>query len=206
MNKKWREGRKVSYTIEYNKQVFYIEKDNQKFYFLFVRRGDNNVRDADTNLRSKSWYLVAKGTEKELWKEIGKKLGSVEGGTIQKAKGWEDTEWYTAEEYIKQYRSKIKNAKPLDTMLNSFNIEAYIYLREEIIADNPIAQTLRELISKYEIKSKGLYLYDKTKTLYPYRIQDSSVLEEFLLKMPLAYTDDFHSGFHIEKERKKRWY
>lgn len=198
----------MSYTIEYNKQVFFKEIDNQKIYFLFVRRGDNNVREVDTNLRSKTWYLTKKGTEKELWKYIGGLLGSVEGGMIQKSKGWEETEWYTAEEYIKQYRSKIKNAKPLETMLESFDIGANIYLRDDILEDDENVQLLKQLISKYGMKSNGTYFYDKSKKQYRNIITNSSMLEDFLVNMPTVYTEACHAGFNINKvitKRNKRW-
>lgn len=199
----------MSYTIEYNKQVFYKEFDNQKIYFLFVRRGDNNVRDAYTNLRSKRWCLVTKGTEKELWKYIGGLLGSVEGGMIQKSKGWEETEWYTAEEYIKQYRSKIKNAKPLETMLESFDIGVTIYLREGVLEDNDNARMLKQLILKYGMKSNGTYFYDNSKKQYQNTITNSVMLEDFLVTMPTIHTDEYHAGFDINKvvtKRNKRWY
>lgn len=193
----------MSYTIEYNKQVFYKEFDNQKIYFLFVRRGDNNVRDAYTNLRSKRWCLVTKGTEKELWKYIGGLLGSVEGGMIQKSKGWEETEWYTAEEYIKQYRSKIKNAKPLETMLETFDIEVNIYLREGVLEDNDNARMLKQLILKYGMKSNGTYFYDKSKKQYQNTITNSAMLDDFLVTMPTIHTDEYDINKAVTKRNKR---
>ncbi|PLS19470.1 hypothetical protein CVD28_03375 [Bacillus sp. M6-12] len=201
----------MSYTIEYNKQVFYIEEGNEKLYFLFIRQGDNNVREADTNLRSKDWYLVEKGTEKDLWKYIGKRMGSVVGGGIQKSKGWEETEYFTPEDYIKQYRSKIKNAKPLDTMLDSFTMEAYIYLRDEFTndKDKKVEATLRKFIQAYEMSSYGTYYYDKTKIGYSVSIKDTETLKDFLMNMPKGWQEDYQSGFKIEKHttrRSRRWW
>lgn|GEM_PF-4888904 len=33
----------MSYTIEYNREIFFTESDGVKEYFLFIRQGDNNV-------------------------------------------------------------------------------------------------------------------------------------------------------------------
>ena len=94
--------------------VFYTKENGEKKYYLFVRQGENNVYDMN-NVRAKDWYFEGCGIEKELWKRIGVRAGCVEGGSLQKSLGWTKTEEYTIEEYIKQYRSKIKNAKPLET-------------------------------------------------------------------------------------------
>lgn len=204
--KKREEGVHMSYTIEYNKQIFYIEEGNEKLYFLFIRQGDNNVREADSNLRAKSWYLVEKGSEKDLWKTIGRRMGSVVGGGIQKAKGWEETEYFTPEEYIKQYRSKMKNAKPLESMLDSFQINAYIYLRDEFTneKDKAVESVLRNFIEKYNMSSYGTYFYDKTKIGYIVSIQDTETLKDFLLNMPRGWESDYQTGFQIEKPSKRR--
>lgn len=198
----------MSYTIEYNKQVFYIENENgDRTFLLFIRQGDNNVRDAHSNLRAKDWSLSAVGTEKELWKTIGRRLGSVNGGGLQKAKGWEDTEYFTPEEYIKQCRSKIKNAKPLDTMLEKFSVDAYIYMREifENESDKEQEDVLRSFIEKYQMKEFGTYYYDKELKQYITTIQDVEGLKDFFFNMPMNWRKDWMAGYRIEKAVTRRY-
>lgn len=200
----------MSYTIEYNKAVFFTEKDGIKDYFLFVRQGDNNVRDCDTNLRSKSWYFEESGSEAELWKHIGKRAGSVEGGGLQRSLGWEETKRFTIEEYIKQYRGKIKNAKSLDTFFEKFSISAYMYKKDEFSLGRQDSKLkLEEFVNKYSMKEMGVDYYDKEKKHFVCNIDDIETLKDFLINMPKGYNDDFQSGFRIEKfvkGRRRRYY
>jgi hypothetical protein len=196
----------MSYTIEYNKQVFYLKEGDQKGYFLFIRQGSNNVREGDTNLRAKDWNLVVSGKEKDLWKQIGKRAGSVNGGGLQKAKGWEETESFTPEEYIQQYRSKIKNAKPLETMLDSFTVRAYIYMRDVFeTADKEIETALRAFISKYDMRENGTYYYDKEKRHFDICINNENMLIDFLSNLPEGHQNDFITGFEIHKNIKPKY-
>lgn len=198
----------MSYTIEYNKQVFYVKnEENEKIYFLFIRQGDNNVRDAYTKLRSKEWYLSTVGTEKELWKEIGRRLGSINGGGLQKAKGWEDTAYFTPEEYIKQYRSKIKNAKPLEKMLETFRVYPYIYIGETFKdeSDKEYEELLRLFIEKYDMKDMGSDYYDPERIQFKTQVNDVESMKDFFINMPRGWNEDFRSGYVIEKEMKRRY-
>lgn len=198
----------MSYTIEYNKQVFYVKnEENEKIYFLFIRQGDNNVRDAYTKLRSKEWCLSTVGTEKELWKEIGRRLGSINGGGLQKAKGWEDTAYFTPEEYIKQYRSKIKNAKPLEKMLETFRVYPYIYIGETFKdeSDKEYEELLRLFIEKYDMKDMGSDYYDPERIQFKTQVNDVESMKDFFINMPRGWNEDFRSGYVIEKEMKRRY-
>lgn len=198
----------MSYTIEYNKQVFYIENgDKERTLFLFIRQGDNNVRDAHSNLRAKDWSLTSVGTEKELWKHIGRRMGSVNGGGLQKAKGWEDTTYFTPEGYIKEYRSKIKNAKPLETMLEKFTVQPYIYIRDtfENEKDKEQEKDLRAFIEKYNMRENGTYYYDKTLKQFVTTIQDVEGLKDFFLHMPKNSQKDWMAGYQIEKEVTRKY-
>lgn len=197
----------MSYTIEYNKQVFYTEnEDKQKIYFLFIRQGDNNVWDAHTNLRAKDWFLSTVGTEKELWKEIGRRLGSINGGGLQKAQGWGDAVYFTPEEYIKQYRSKIKNAKPLEKMLESFRVYPFISIREifENESDKEREVLLRQFIEKYDMKEMGSDYYSPERIQHRTELTDVEGLKDFFMNMPRHWNSDFHTGYGIEKEVKRR--
>lgn len=190
----------MSFTIEYNKQIFHIENENkERIYFLFIRQGDNNVYDAN-GLRAKSWKFVKAGTEKELWKEIGCRLGYVNGGSLQKAVGF-GAEYYTEEDYIKQYRSKFRNSKPLETMLSKFSIEAFIYLREEFEKQEHKAtqELLQSFISKYEMKNCGHDYYDESKMQYRHRISEVDTLKDFLLNLPNSWGTDYMTGYSIDK-------
>ncbi|WCK57524.1 hypothetical protein PP175_26020 (plasmid) [Aneurinibacillus sp. Ricciae_BoGa-3] len=196
----------MSYTIEYNKQIFFIPNGEEKLYFLFVRQGDNNVYEANNTVRAKSWYFVEVGTEKELWKRIGSWAGAVEGGGIQKAVGWQDTKWYTIEEYIKQYRSKFKNAKPLETMLDTFEAVANILMRNTFTneRDKEFEPTLRHFVEKYQMQESGCDYYDKEKIRYRVSIKDTEMLKDFLLNLPERWGKDYSVEFAIDKQSKRR--
>mgnify|MGYP001145321122 CR=1 FL=1 len=198
----------MSYTIEYNKAIFYIEKEGVKTFFLFIRQGDNNVRDAITNLRSKTWYLDKVGNEGEIWKHIGIRAGCVEGGGIQRSLGWEETKRYTIEEYIKQYRGKMKNAKPLEEFLNRFSISFFVYKKDIFTKQSEEDRLIFEkFIDKYKMREIGSYYYDEGKKGYRFDgINNFETLLDFLLNIPIGYKDDYYSGYNIEKFNSRRYY
>jgi hypothetical protein len=192
----------MSYCIEYAKKVFYeVNSKDEKIYFLFIRQGDNNVWDRDDKARAKDWNFVASGTIGELWKEIGGRSGSTEGGGLQKSTGWTSTERYTIEEYIKGYRSKVKNARPLSEFLNEFTISATIALRDcfEIESCKQYESVLRDFISRYGMQKYGTDYYNKDQFQYEGTIVDSEMLKDFLLNLPQKWNKDFRISFHIEK-------
>ena len=162
----------MSYSIEYNREIFFLE-EGEREYFLFIREGDNNVRDSITNLRAKSWYFVVKGDLADIWKIIGQRGGYCEGGGLQKAKGWNDTLKMTIEDYIKLYRSKLKNAKPLEVFLDRFTIEAYVYIEDKCPTLNEKVELLQKFIGDYNMRYTGTnYYYDKDKKQYIHTIKD----------------------------------
>ena len=193
----------MSYGIEYNRELFFLEKKGKKEYFLFIREGDNNVFDAITNLRVKKWYFVEKGDLADIWKIIGQRGGYCEGGCLQRAKGWNDTLQISIEDYIKLYRSKLKNAKPLEIFLNKFTIEAYVYIKDNYPTLNEKIELLRKFIGDYNMRYTGTnYYYDKDKKQYIYTIKNYEELLDFLNNYPRGYNEDYISGFRIEKIRR----
>lgn len=195
----------MSYTIEYNREVFFAEKDGVKEYFLFIRQGDNNVYEADTNLRAKDWNYVTNGNISDIWKTIGYRGGFCEGGGLQRAKGWKDTIWVSIEDYISLYRSKLRNAKPLETFLDKFRIEAYVYIKDHYPVSNEKIELLRKFINDYNMKCIGVNYYDKEKKQYVYTIKDYKELLNFLKNYPVGYNSNFISNFRIEKPRQYRY-
>ena len=77
----------MSFSIEYNKVLYKLEHQGEIYYLWLVRQGDSNVYDV-SNLRAKHWNVECFGTLGEIWKRIGKRAGSVEGGGLQRAVGW----------------------------------------------------------------------------------------------------------------------
>lgn len=190
----------MSYTIEYNKVIFYSENENkERTYYLFIRQGDNNVYDSN-GLRSKDWNFIRAGSEKELWKVIGRRLGAIHGGGLQRAVGF-GTAYYTEEDYIRQYRSKFKNAKPIEKLLETFWINAHIYMRDEFKHPEylPTQKLLKEFIARYNMKPCGRDYYDSSKIKYQYSIKDVETLKYFLLNFPQSWSEDYRSGFVIDK-------
>lgn len=189
----------MSYTIEYNQVVYYLDlpvpiNGENRLYFLFIRQGDNNVWVHDNSQRAKDWYFATKGTIGELWKYIGKRAGSTFGGGLQKAKGWTDTEYFSIEEYIKKYRSRIKNAKPLAKMLEQFSISASIMTKE------PMNELVESFVKKYDMNCYGSHWYDKERKDYSCSIDSFSTLYDFLINLPKRENDQYYVQYHLNKK------
>lgn len=187
----------MSYQIEYNKAIFYtINEKKEKVYYLFIKEGCNNVRNAYTNLRASDWYFHICGTEADIWKYIGLRMGSVEGGGLQKCRGWEKTEWYTVEEYIKQYRSKIKNAKSIASFFDTFEFKAVVSGDK----DHEKHQEFEVFKEKYLCSE---HTWNNT-VVVEFNVNDEEVLREFIKDFKISYMDKFESFFRITKKSKRR--
>ena len=109
----------------------------------------------------------------------------------------------TIEDYIKLYRSKLKNVKPLETFLDKFTIEAYVYIKDNYPALNEKTELLRRFINDYDMRDTGIcHYYDKDKKQYIYTIKDYEELLDFLNNYPRGYNENYISGFRIEKNRR----
>ena len=200
----------MSYTIEYNKKIYhYTDENNIKKYVWLCKYGDNNVYDSDTNLRARSWNLIIAGTIQELWKEIGKSAGSVAGGCLQKAVGWSDTRWYTIEEYIKQYRSKVKNSKPIEGLLYDFSVDVSIYLKEKYEAEllteevkNKIDK-LKTFIKKYEMKSGSYHYYHKNLREHYMHIKEVKQLIDLIDNLQQEYGNEYRVVYSFSENKFK---
>jgi len=147
----------VSYSIEYNSAIYVDASAGNKTYYLFQRLGDNNVWEADNKSRMKEWYFMQSGSEGELWKYLGTIAGAVEGGDPQKAVGWTDTRYFTIEEYIARYRSKIRNAQPLHTLCDAFHLIVTVYPKEGFTTtDDATVARLREGIQTYGLVATAI--------------------------------------------------
>jgi len=178
----------MSYTIEYNKKV-YRKKSIDNYdddLLLLIRQGDNNCREADTGLRVKDWDLIKYGWNYTIIQEVCDRAGSCEGGSLQRAKGFE-SEHITPENYLAMYRKKIENAKPIDNLLKDFEVEVMIYRQNEFseedkkkIRDYDI-EIIDKLIKKYRKEyTLGEYYYDKNIKTYRKRLKDLDEFYEFL--------------------------
>lgn len=177
----------VSYSIEYNSTIYVDTRAGDKTYYLFQRIGDNNVWEADNKSRMKEWYFMQSGSEGELWKYLGSIAGSVEGGDPQKAVGWTDTRYFTIEEYIARYRSKIRNAKPLPTLFDAFQLVVTVYPREAFVTtDDETVARLREAIQTYDLEAREIRRWstDDAKPAFQGALLTVEGLQTFLREIP----------------------
>lgn len=165
----------MSYTLEYNRIVY---KDEKKNFLLLIKQGDSNTYDINSNLRSRDWYLVAAGTEKELWKEIGKRAGSTEGGGLQRAVGWDDSKWWSIEDYVKLYRSKIANARDMKQILDDFQIR-FVIEKSDKILDEKLNAQIDEMINSVEFTYKGTNYYNKERKIFEKTVRTLDELSFF---------------------------
>ncbi|MER2005949.1 MAG: hypothetical protein ABS939_00735 [Psychrobacillus sp.] len=115
----------MSSTLEYNRKIY---RDGKSILFL-CKQGDINVWDvANKSLRSRQWSIRLFGTEEEYWNEIGNSLRDVRGGMLQRAVGWSDFQCFDVNEYVSLYRSKLLNAKPLQSAFEDFSFSYTICL------------------------------------------------------------------------------
>lgn len=121
----------MSYEIEYNKKIYKDEsKDkSEPDYLLLIRQGSNNCREANGQ-RVKDWELISYGWNFQIIAEICQRAGDCEGGSIQKAKGYE-AEQISPEDYLAMYRDKIKQAKPIENLLKDFRVEIMLSRKEK---------------------------------------------------------------------------
>lgn len=192
----------MSFSIEYNKVLYKLEHQGEIYYLWLVRQGDSNVYDV-SNLRAKHWNVECFGTLGEIWKRIGKRAGSVEGGGLQRAVGWSETKRYTIEEYVKQYRSKIKNARPFSRVLEDFTLTYGISFHPNM-EDKELQQKFFDFINKYNrIKCSIGYRSDHDAYL-PLQITKEEELKDILFNLPyFSWNDQYKIRFDV-KPRKRR--
>jgi len=177
----------MSYTIEYNKKVYRkksIDKSDDDL-LLLIRQGDNNCREADTGLRVKDWDLIGYGWNYMIIGKICERAGSCEGGSLQKAKGFE-SEYITPENYLAMYRKKIEKAKPIEDLLKDFNVEVIIYRKENFNEKEKkdlgwSLEKIDEMLIKYKKDyTLGEYYYDKSVKTFRKKINSLDEFYEFL--------------------------
>ena len=182
----------MSYEIEYNKKVYKrIKKDSsENDLLLLIRQGSNNCYEAGTGQRVKDWDLVGYGWNYMIIQKICDRAGACEGGSLQKAKGYE-SEYITPEDYLAMYRKKIETAKPIEDLLKDFNVSVMIYRKDKFsekeIEDKNLKYELKiidEVLEKYKKDySLGKDYYDKSVKTYGKKINNMSEFYDFL-KLP----------------------
>ncbi|MCA1064824.1 hypothetical protein QTG56_24780 (plasmid) [Rossellomorea sp. AcN35-11] len=199
----------MSYTIEYNRVIY---KDENGMMLLLIKQGDNNVYDHN-NRRTRNWYLEVVGKESDLWKVIGRRAGSTMGGGIQKAKGWNDTNYFHIEDYVKLYRKKINQARPFEQMLDNFIVTFVFYLAEDWESDKyskteqehlrNCNDTFSKLIDKYDIKQSGTHYYNDIRKEYSLSIYNIEDLYHILKNVPQSHYQYSVSGFRLIARKSK---
>lgn len=185
----------MSYTLEYNRIVY---KDCTKSFLLLIKQGDSNSYELNSNLRSRDWYLVASGTEKELWKEIGKRAGSTEGGGLQRAVGWNDSKWWSIEDYVKLYRSKIANARDMKQILDDFQIR-FVIEKSDTIVDEKLNSQIDEMINSVDFTYKGTNYYNKDRKIFEKTVRTLDELSFFCGEISRnPDEDEIHSYFLLD--------
>ena len=189
----------MSCTIEYNRKV-YIDKSEDSShpdYLLLIRQGDNNIRETRTGLRAKDWGFISYGWEYQLWQELGERAGSCEGGSLQRAKGFEYAN-ISIEDYIALYRKAIKNAKPIENLIKDFEITFKITKKVKI-KDEYDRKKIKESLKKYKFIKRGKYYYDKNYTEYTYPIKSIQDFKDLMKLGKGSWDGDFRTHFHFKR-------
>ncbi|MED4404095.1 hypothetical protein [Metabacillus fastidiosus] len=185
----------MSFTVEYNRVIY---KKDRHTMVLLVKQGDSNVYDSHSNLRAKHWRLAAAGSEKELWKEIGIRSGSTEGGALQRAKGWNETVWWKIEDYIKLYRSKIANAKPIDSLLTDFSLTLVIE-RNPHSKNADLDSHITTIIDDFQIPYVQTHHFDTSRLVYEKPVENQVELYTYLERIPVNfYSKDFSIFYKVD--------
>ena len=172
----------MGYSIEYNRMAFYKNDNGDNSYYLFVQEGDSNYWDSE-GILVKNWFFIAKGYQYRIMQKICQRAGFCEGGLLQKARSFNGGVWIKPETYIALHREEIKNAKPLESILNFFRIDCTIkLLKEEYESKYQAILTGHE---KY-VKSELLDVIKQHDNLYQYDDGEFNVYEKYM-KTP----DDF---------------
>ena len=188
----------MSFIIEYNRIVY---KDSNGQMLLLIKEGANNVYDPNTNLRARNWDLVASGSEKDIWRYIGKRSGLTQGGILQRARGWNNSSWITIEEYIKLYRSKIAHSKNMCELLKDFDIYSVIEKVEHLF-DPTLENHLISLINTLGYSAIGTNYYNECKKVYETQIKNLNDLFFILGKFPVkSNTNEISIHFRVKNKR-----
>lgn len=195
----------MSYTIEYNRMVFKKKLDEIDYYFLLIRQGSNNTTD-ENGLRERHWYVAYVGEYKGLWKYVCNRASSTIGGGVQKCKGSNSAEYFVLENYIKMYRSKIKNAKDFEKLFESFSITSVISIKTELLAKEleGKVRTLQNIVELYSYENRGSNWYDKEKTNFHHRLRVEEMNRTLLKELNTTYRNEFTVSYDIYDNRIKK--
>ncbi|MCP1161250.1 MULTISPECIES: hypothetical protein [Bacillus] len=189
----------MSSIIEYNRVVFKTAKGE---LLLFLKEGHSHSFNLN-NLRKRDWVLAAFGSEKEIWKFIGKRAGYTEGGKLLRATGWSDVTTFNIEEYVKLYRSKISHAKAINTLMDYFKIHLVVQ-NDESPKDSVTESCMQRIIEEYGLIFKGINYYQTNRTVYETELQTVYKVLCILKELPsLISTTELDINFTVTSKVKR---
>ncbi len=170
----------MSYTIEFDREIYAYEDNSHTNYILLIKQGDNNMRNKDGTI-AKNWELIATGWEYNIISKICKRSGATEGGSLKYQNGGT-----TPENYIKRYRKEVENAKPADQMFDDFwRVKIVAQLDNDIEEDYSVddfkqakadANKVKNVIEDFGAEEVRQHPYEN-KSIYEARLKDT---KEFL--------------------------
>ena len=147
----------MSYVIEKEKLVLHLPEDlerpsNNPEYLAIAQRASNNIVPKDFG-----WEFIAYGKKHQVIQTICKPAGSCEGGGLKP-----NDKWTTPEEYIVQWREKIKYALPLGKLLETNTLSGSFYIRTElwesaIKIKNFDIDIMKTILKEYFIEEEIIY-------------------------------------------------
>ena len=198
----------MSYEIEYNRQVYFDDRDKQKGglgernFLVLIRQGANNCRELN-GLRVKDWHIISYGWNYTIIAKICERAGLCEGGSIQRANGFEASH-ITPENYLILYRQKIKNAKPITELLNDFDVRIMLFRKEKMTAKEKSQYSYQikkidEMIKKHNDYEKGEDYYHNEIKTYARKITTLKEFDEYL-KLPQWNDNSIcYNSFRLKK-------
>lgn len=112
----------MSYEIEYKGEVYKdVSKDSSEpSFLLIITAGDNNVYEASNRRRARGTYIISYGWNYSIIQDVCRRAGSCEGGGLQPG-----NKWMKPEDYLKRYRTKIKNAPSINEFFTQCNMARF---------------------------------------------------------------------------------
>lgn len=190
----------MSYNIEYNKAYFKFNYKGEELLMYLRRSGDNNVREWNGS-RIRDWNIHKIDTMENLieykrdWKE------TVEGGSVQKSIGWEETEYFNWEKYFNSHVNKMKKARPIELFHDYFLTSDIGFYKDENYHD----EVTDYLLNTYEFeKTDRTDYYRKNLVLYKYRTENPMELIDIYMNAKNHYNENYRIYFGIDSKYGKR--
>ncbi|MDI9688515.1 hypothetical protein [Burkholderia cenocepacia] len=135
----------MSYRLEYQWAAFLVPGApiglSEDRFVIAVEGGDNNVRNARTGRRARSWDACMVGTRNQVLQQAVHLAGACEGGSLQ-PRG----RYCTPENYIRRIRRLVDRAKNEPP-------HGYWHLRLRVAQDHAVVAEVRQLGIEVRIES-----------------------------------------------------